>query len=569
MHGDTQLWCAGLPLIGDRRLGREEQEQLRQAAWRLLWSGLASFLAVLALGVLLIALTAIAGARWDGTLFVIAILVAALMLFLPATLFAREGWFQRGLLLFRDLRVGHIRVFEGVLTQADLLETADSSDATQRRLVALGLLTFGTGQAQKIEVLPVSRRVWRVGGARARPWVEARWKEVSSSPAAASPWQYTDGMPAPSGTMGRRKLSTREQAELYRETHQHWLRPFIPALLLTVLFLVLLVSALSVRPLPKFSEWWGLIHVTWITVAADVFFLRRWAQARQMYQDARNGEVRASLGSITDDGIRSYGVRETLPASGRTWTEAGKPAAWRRIASSRQHAGRPLRMNDYMDGGDAAEENDDAIPGASMQGLDLVRIRNRHPEAVQEIEQIGKCLDVGGETEADLLRLGQLLHDVGEIRISEQFLRDNVVQEGDRLHRLYIGLHGSGAERRLEEAVRSFGALFGLHLTEQSPHTYLQRTCYGEPTSWSVTEQTVRDLLDREIDDEQVGALARKLSVCLAGSCRVDFAYEDTDEVGADLSSAVVDRERPAAIPGAEYVFSFAFRENRWTLAKW
>ena len=174
----TTTWCVGLPLMEERRMDREEQEHLRHEAWELLWQGLGSFLGVAALGALLIALTSIVGGAWNGTLIIIAVIVASLFLFLPATLFAREGWTQRGLLLFRDLHHGHVFVFGGTLTDADLLQTEDGADAAQRRLLQFGLLHLESASFQSVEVLPVSRRVWRVSGERLKPWVETRWRRV-------------------------------------------------------------------------------------------------------------------------------------------------------------------------------------------------------------------------------------------------------------------------------------------------------------------------------------------------------------------------------------------------------
>ena len=328
----TSVWCAGLPLVDERRLDREEQERLRRAAWHLLWRGLGSFLAALLLGVLAMALTSVLGGAWSGTLLIIVILFVSLLLFLPATLFARECWTQRGLLLFRDLRRGYVRVFAGLLTVADLLQTEDAADAAQGRLVALGLLTLEEAHPQTVEVLPVSRRVWRVSGEEVSPWVEALWREVSTAPDAASPWLHTNG-PAVEGGTGRRPLSDRERAELLREARQHWLRPFVPALLLTCWLVVVLVfgamTAIAAGRVTWSSGLWSAFHLAWITFATDAFFLRRWTQSRQMYQDARGGVVSFETGPT--GGSNSATVSETLPHSGRAWTQAGRPAAWRRI----------------------------------------------------------------------------------------------------------------------------------------------------------------------------------------------------------------------------------------------
>lgn len=330
------LWCAGLPLVGERRLERLEQEQLRQVAWRLLWQGLGAFLGVAVLGIGLIAGAAELDKYWNGSLVVITVVVIALLLTLPATLFARQGWTQRGLLTFRDLRRTSVRVFEGVLTDVDLLEDEERVDATQRRLLSLGLLTLGSPETQTIEVLPVSRRVWRVNGEATVPWVEANWKEVTNAPEAASPWLHTNnaltsGPRTSDGAEHRRRLSDRERAELKRETRRHWLGAFIAALVMTSWLLIIVVLAFTTGGVPKAASWWGMIHVVLATFTADTFFLSRWAQARKLYRDIRGGEVRVEFGDGSPERDQPALPTETLPNSERLWTQAGRPAAWRRI----------------------------------------------------------------------------------------------------------------------------------------------------------------------------------------------------------------------------------------------
>lgn len=330
------LWCAGLPLVGERRLERLEQEQLRQVAWRLLWQGLGAFLGIAVLGIGLIAGAAELDKYWGGSLVVITVVFIALLLSLPATLFARQGWTQRGLLTFRDLRRGYVRVFEGELMEADLLKTEEAADATQSSLISLGLLTVGSPEPQTIEVLPVSRRVWRVNGEATMPWIEANWKEVTSAPEAASPWLHTNsaltsGPRTFDDTEHRRRLSDRERAELKRETRRHWLGAFVAALLMTAWLSTIVVVAFTTGGVPKVASWWGMIHIVLATFTADTFFLSRWAQARKLYQDIRGGEVLVEFESGSPAGNQPALPAETLPNSGRLWTKAGRPAAWRRI----------------------------------------------------------------------------------------------------------------------------------------------------------------------------------------------------------------------------------------------
>ncbi len=319
-------WCAGLPLTDERRLGREEREQLRRTAWKFFGQGLGLCFGLMVVGVLLIVLTWKIGGAWSGTLFVIAILVAALLLFLPACLFARESRPQRGLRLLRDLHRGYVVVFEGTLTESDLLQSADATDVAQSRLLALGLLDLECSELQSVEVLPVSRSVWRVGGERVIPWVQTRWRQVADPQESASSWLHASATGAIGDAATCRRLSVREHTELKREARQHWLPSAVTATLLTACGLPLLVLALvhfvtagkwTVSAFP----WQGL-HLVWLAIASDLFFVTRWRQARELYQDLRGGEV------VSSTDIPSS---EILPYSGRLWTQRGRPASWRRI----------------------------------------------------------------------------------------------------------------------------------------------------------------------------------------------------------------------------------------------
>jgi hypothetical protein len=109
----------------------------------------------------------------------------------------------------------------------------------------------------------------------------------------------------------------------------------VPAVLLTSWLLVVLVLGLMAVVKTGHIRWtsssWSLLHPIWITFAADAFFLRRWAQARKIYQDARSGDVLVSFESDTDAESKSAAVFEMLPNSGRPWTQENKPAVWSRI----------------------------------------------------------------------------------------------------------------------------------------------------------------------------------------------------------------------------------------------
>jgi hypothetical protein len=120
---------------------------------------------------------------------------------------------------------------------------------------------------------------------------------------------------------------------MIKEARRHWLSPAVTALFLSIALIGIAIDALATRlTLTALPKWGGEIHLIWLALAADVFALRRWQEARRMFQDAQQGEVEIRVVETEEEGADT-GWRETLPLSSRRWTEAGKPAAWRRMRS--------------------------------------------------------------------------------------------------------------------------------------------------------------------------------------------------------------------------------------------
>ena len=187
------------------------------------------------------------------------------------------------------------------------------------------------------------------------------------------------------------------------------------------------------------------------------------------------------------------------------------------------------------------------IPGASINRVDLDRANEIHPEAAQEIARLGELLNNGEETEDDLLQLGRLLFEVGEIKESEYLLRRNIGEENDDAHQLYLALHGRAGEQRFMQCVSLFASQFGVELSEERRAAYL---CH-------MYQATPKDV-PREVD-----ATLREM---LSGPCEVDFSYADVDEITANVTSTAIDRERPQETPGAEYSVPLVLQPGEWVL---
>jgi hypothetical protein len=91
------------------------------------------------------------------------------------------------------------------------------------------------------------------------------------------------------------------------------------------------------------------------------------------------------------------------------------------------------------------------IPAGFVSKSDLERIRAAIPGAETEAERIGQLILKGEETEADLLRLVQLLYTAGETPRAELMLVANS-RDGDQLHALHRELFRN-VEREYEGAL--------------------------------------------------------------------------------------------------------------------
>jgi len=100
-----------------------------------------------------------------------------------------------------------------------------------------------------------------------------------------------------------------------------------------------------------------------------------------------------------------------------------------------------------------------SIPAASLNGVNLARIREQFPEKAVEIERIGKLLLTGMESEDEFLRLCRLLFEVGEKTKSAELLRANA-SEGDAAYTLYKELHGPKAEEAFRRSIAPLSGNF-------------------------------------------------------------------------------------------------------------
>ena len=365
-----RLWLGGKPLVGERVLSPDERESLaarlettrRQRRVRVIalraidvsvaalavgfavWNpgdGDVALTIAAAVGVALAALMVLGSlyfavlgrnrmARWAmrGVLVSFAVFIAfgqslpesiALAIGAPGMLgvmWGAAGWWLEArelrvlgpalVLAAWDERAGIVQVFEGALRDED----AEGSHRDEAPMVT-------------VEVLPHSRLVLEGKG-----WVIADVIEVADAPA-----EPDDVWPSPDlaafqraeaqGVYRERSLTADERAELRGLRRKHLWRGF-GGLCFTMWVVAQIVDGVSRR----FGA--GLGIAGWALVGLIVLglLLRHVLGWRRLGQDLARGVVLR----VWDRSAQSMGdvpVGEFLPRSGWSWTEEGRPAAWR------------------------------------------------------------------------------------------------------------------------------------------------------------------------------------------------------------------------------------------------
>ena len=96
----------------------------------------------------------------------------------------------------------------------------------------------------------------------------------------------------------------------------------------------------------------------------------------------------------------------------------------------------------------------ESIPAGSLAGVDLDKIRSFDSRSANEIARLGSLLEAGSESEAEFLKLCELLCHVGERRQARELLLANS-DEGDPAQSL-LDREFPDCRRRLSEGCRGF-----------------------------------------------------------------------------------------------------------------
>ncbi|HLK61309.1 MAG TPA: hypothetical protein VKU00_32465 [Chthonomonadaceae bacterium] len=324
------FWCAGLQRTGDRPLTKEEMEALDREAQQLRVRGIAMCCVVPISLLLIIALLREAQARNEVIPVGVTLLSVSLFLILagiPVEILLAMRWMGRSQSLWADIREGSIWLFKGRLDEVFPM------DATQKALLAAQLLHLDGEEIQWIELLPISRRVWRVNGIAPRAWLRASASEVALTPefaAIAAQWLEPLGRNEEGVVYGgQRELSSSERIELRRHIRRMWTRPLSASLPIFILLCYELVRYLQQNHTLQ-SDQFSRVALLGIGVLFFATLLTfRIRQAQRFREDMETGYV-AIRRVVESETKASEPEIEFLPASGMLWTRAGEPAAWRR-----------------------------------------------------------------------------------------------------------------------------------------------------------------------------------------------------------------------------------------------
>jgi hypothetical protein len=342
-------WCAGMPLAMRRPLDEGERRRLGDEARRLRWRGWG----VVLLYPVLAAAFALAAARShefsplsQGILAVGAILLFALCL--PVQILVARDAFARSRGLSQDRRCGFIKRYAGEL------DARAGADQTLLLLRRARLIPADSSGEWSIEVLPASRRVWRVRDRSVAGWIVARAVEVADTPevaAIAAQWLEPAGRIGNATLLGgQRELSGAEREELCRYARRLWLRPLPWAIGLT-LWLSMPVAVLIVEGnLHSRGDWIRFALLALATLWMDAAFLRGLWVAGRLRRDAAAGHVMIlrpepggppppegeawppATGAAGPDAEEPVTL-EVLPFSHWLWTEDSRPASWRKVCA--------------------------------------------------------------------------------------------------------------------------------------------------------------------------------------------------------------------------------------------
>jgi len=335
----SEIWCMGLPCVGDAPMDASEVRDLRAQARRLAWrcAGciLAAPLVPLLVGLLAVGLSSGSPGPWSA-----ALIMYGLLLGLPvALLLARDAAHQRKTIR-DDIASGRVLRFEGVLQDP-------GQDQDERQVLrAGGVLTEEPGQVQQLRVFQHSQSV-RGTSDRGR----VRLLRVTLQHAAQPPgyaWRAQLGpdlvpVGAPEGVRFLQRRLTEGEQEEVRGYIRRLKRPDGG---LWVGFVLFGISAFGLiggwrsgdlSRAPR-SEWisGGLMLV--VGLATFRAYALRLRYARSLHLDLRAGRAVSAEGWTQEmpsaDRKRGRGRRpleneEFLPVSGALWTMSGRPAEWR------------------------------------------------------------------------------------------------------------------------------------------------------------------------------------------------------------------------------------------------
>lgn len=325
--GESTLYCAGLPLDGERELTADERgvlerdrRLLRRRAWAFLVAPFLIYLPLLAV------LATLAGDAAGDTVMIIGLvlLVAACPILI---LLARDA-FRLARALRRGLASGRVQRFAGTLHPA-----VAAFDDAAARLVARRDLGPESDTEQTLDILADAMLVWQVNGKRPRRWTWAACAVVTDTPDYAStaaewvrPWTDPDGE---TNWWNHRDMTGAEHKELRAHISGVGKR-FLGGFLVNAYILAFFITG-DWRESP-----WTFVPLLLFIAWADSRALANILAVFRVRRDICIGKVVIFRPGMEASGSEAEAppgpTTEFLPFSGLLWTHDGQPAPWRKAA---------------------------------------------------------------------------------------------------------------------------------------------------------------------------------------------------------------------------------------------
>ncbi|MGH9800769.1 MAG: hypothetical protein ACRD82_10425 [Blastocatellia bacterium] len=338
-----ELLFAGLLFTGDRSLTTEELADLRRKRLRLLaaaavWLVATLFwpLLALAVGFLTRAIELVVSSSNSFSEVAIVLLAGgSLFVGIPVSILKSKDCFHYAAVLSRTIRAGSVRQFAGKFDYRFWNE--DTLEQLLEKLLNKKLIEPDTIDSLDIETYPQDEYIYQLNRTRLNGFFPVHLTIAAAVPSGAARFRApVEFQPETEGSIvERRRLTAEEQKEL-----QSYARKTLRRRLIYSPICLWCFTSVAWSVSTKFLSWNASSLLTGgvLAVTATALFLqtKKWVNAFK--QDAENGWVLIAeylpMEKSETESDHQPATVEFLIYAGHEWTIDGKPASWRKKATT-------------------------------------------------------------------------------------------------------------------------------------------------------------------------------------------------------------------------------------------